>query len=149
MSTTTYVLLAPAKGKYEIVTLPPRATKLKELQRLVGGTVTTIPPGRTQGLTAYANDEGMGLDLASNYLAWGVLTQLGFDTRGTVLPAAYFGAIVLTGAGSKSLTVAQLAQVETAWQAYRAQLGEPAEHGDPEVEPPPKKKRRRVKELAQ
>lgn len=98
--------------------------RLDQLQTLVGGYIEALPhpKGHKAEFTAYANEEGMVRDLPSNFLAWGVLYELGF--RDPLTLGFYYGNIVLLGRGDKPLTEAQMHYVEQILNKYLKDMGE-------------------------
>lgn len=105
--------------------MPKGDQMLKRLQALVGGHIEGLPhpQGYKAPWTAYANEDGANENLPSNFLAWGVLHNLGFIDS-SILPGAYFGNVVLLGKNEKALTAEQLELVEKARQDYLSELGE-------------------------
>lgn len=88
--------------------------RLKKLQELVNGNITIIPHKKyyEAAYVAYANDEGFSMDLPSNFLAWSILRKLGFNTRGTLIPCAYLGNIVIGSTNEeRGLTDKQIAEI--------------------------------------
>ena len=120
-------LFRAGRPKYEEVLLAKKSDScLDALQALVGGNIEIVPHKKASGAqwVAYANEDGMGLDLPSNFVAWGTLLYLGFPGRGTVIPGAYFGNIVLCKAKSKSMTKEDFLALEGAYSKYVKELGE-------------------------
>ena len=109
---------------YQTVQLQKRdGSTLKALQSLIGGYVTLLPHGQGDAaeLVAYALEDG--LDAQANYMAWGVLSHLGFARTRTVVPCAHLGPVVLarvTPDGEDTdLTDADLAAVAAAVVHYK------------------------------
>ena len=102
---------------------------LEALQRHVGGNIEILPHKKANEAhwVAYANEDGMGRNLPSNFVAWGVLRHLGFESRYTVVPGAHLGNILLCvndpeGEDEKSLTDADVARVQKAYAKYVADM---------------------------
>ncbi len=118
----------------------PKKDVLEALQGYVGGHIETLPhpQGWDAPFVAYANEEGMITDLPSNYLAWGVLSYLGFNVR--AMPTGfYFGNVVLLGKNQRALTENQFNQVNVALAKYLKEVG-----GDEEDEESDKVEKPRV-----
>ena len=102
-----------------------------QLQRLVGGSIEGIPHRAPQKAkwTAYANEEGVNEGLPSNFVAFGVLRELGFDLRGQIGMGTwfFFGNVVLLGKNRRALTEAQLVDVAAAYKKYMREMGEEEE----------------------
>ena len=81
------------------------ASLLPFLQTIVGGTITIIPheQGYDAPYVAYANDEGLLLNLPPNGLATKTLAKLGFLDFQQEWGHPIFGSIVLLGQNETSL----------------------------------------------
>jgi hypothetical protein len=126
------ILFRAGKAKYDEVLLEKRAGScLTSLRALVGGSITILPHTRENASpwVAYARENGMGLRLPPNYAACGTLRRLGFATRGTLLPGAYFGDVVLchndqeTGE-EEAMTADDLALLATVYHRYAVETGQ-------------------------
>jgi hypothetical protein len=141
-------LFRAGRPKYEEVLLAKKSDScLDALQALVGGNIEIVPHAKASGAqwVAYANEDGMSLDLSSNFVAWGTLSFMGFPGRGTVIPGAYFGNIVLCRAKTKSMSKEDFETLEGAYNKYVAELGEEESSGDEEeaaTAAAPKKRKR-------
>jgi hypothetical protein len=146
------VVFKTGARKYEEVLLEKKGGScLKSLNALVGGSITLIPhkKGHKGGWVAYANDDGMTMNLPSNYLAFGVLHFLGFYGA-TIIPGAHFGNIVLCkcrGGNEVSMQEADLEAVAAAYEKYRKEMEDEDEEEEAEVEikePPVPKEEKEV-----
>jgi hypothetical protein len=86
-------------------TLLQEKTMLKQLQALVGGHIESVPH-HTGAFVAYANEDGMALELPTNADATRRLRELGF-----FLPYDVLGTVVVLGCEEGSLTDAQITLV--------------------------------------
>ena len=126
------VLFCAGKHKYDDVLLVKRAGScLDSLQSLVGGRITVLShkQGSDANWVAYARENGLGLRLPPNYTACGTLRRLGFTGRGTLLPGAYFGDVVLCRNDAelgeeRSLMQEDVAQLATAHHRYAVETGQ-------------------------
>jgi len=126
------VLFRAGKLKYDDVLLAKRAGScLDSLQALVGGSISILSHKRDSDAkwVAYARENGLGLRLPPNYTACGTLRRLGFTGRGTLLPGAYFGDVVLCRndpelGEEKSLMQEDLAQLAAAHHRYAVETGQ-------------------------
>ncbi len=133
------VVFDAGKKKYRTVPVAKGKDRLKQLQGLVGGNIELVPHNKEDAApwTAYANEEGMNLDLPSNFVAFGTLRHLGFNLRYLMQLGTwfFFGNIVLLGKNERGLTEKQLQDVETAYKKYLKEMEESEEE---EAESPKK-----------
>jgi hypothetical protein len=116
------IVMRPDATRHDVITLNPKRAKLAQLQELVGGGNIERVPTFKSTFVAYANENGIGLDLPSNYLAYGILLNLGFNVSSALLPGAYFGPIVLAGPNGHALSDVAIALVDKAYDNYCNEL---------------------------
>lgn len=113
--------------RYVRLDRPSDETMLDTLQSHIGGYIEAIPSPLDQDgdevFTVYANEDGMRLNLAPNYLAWGVLHELGFRDS-AIGRFFYYGNVVLLGPDESALTGAAIQRVEAALERYLANAGD-------------------------
>jgi len=84
------IVIAP--GGYEFTKV--KVGNLRQLQTLVGGHITILPRS-DERFCVYANEEGLMLNLPSNFTAGGMLTYLGQRTETLPLKYILLGTAVL------------------------------------------------------
>jgi hypothetical protein len=118
------VFKADNQQKYEFVPLGPKKDRLELMQKQVGGSLAILPhfDFGDAPFMAYANGDGIDLNLTSNFFSWGVLRNLGFMADLQV--PFHFGNVILMKQGGKPLSKADIAKVDAAVREYDKQLSE-------------------------
>jgi hypothetical protein len=125
MSGPRAIVFDAGKIKYDIITLPKK-DRLGALQKLVGGRIEHLVHSQSPdeaSFQALANEEGVNINLPSNFVAWGTLMELGFQDT-SLIPGAFAGNIVLLGKKGRTLTDKDLVTVERAYRRYLKNIGE-------------------------
>jgi hypothetical protein len=135
------MFLFDTKNQRTYTQITKKKDLVDQLQELVGGSFQMIPHklGYKAPFVAYVNEEGFNLDLPSNWLAWGVLTNLGFYGS-SVIPGAFLGNVVLLGKNEAKISAQAALKVKEAFQNYLDEMGEEPEEDEDEEKPPLKRK---------
>jgi hypothetical protein len=98
--------------------------KYERMRELLGGSYQLLPhrKGYEAPFTAYVNEEGMNIDLPSNFLSWGVLRGLGFLDDWNL--GFHFGNVILLGRQGKALTEKNKEEVRRVFQLYMKEMGD-------------------------
>jgi hypothetical protein len=116
------VVIRPGADRHDVVdlhTFMPKATKIDQIQALVGGTTYARLPHRMKelaGLVAYTNYA----DAGPHPLAHSMLTSLRFITRDGDL----YGVVVLSGANGRALSDKAIVAIDKAYAKYLETLEE-------------------------